>query len=135
MTGLEIAAMVGALALVVLVACAIPVLMQVRRTATTLDRILAQVEVELPTLVDEVRTAAQNVNLLADRAKGGVDQATSFLHAVGKVGDTVQRVGSLVGGPRTSMVGTAMSVLAGVRAASQAVKQRMQAKREEHHGE
>lgn len=135
MTGLEIAAWIAAGALVVAVACLIPALAQVRRTAVVVERVMGQVEAELPGLVDEVRAAAANVNTLADRARGGVDHATSLLHAVGKVGETVSRVGSFVGGPKASMVGNVMSVIAGVRAASAAVKERLQAQRENHHGE
>lgn len=124
MSGIEIAALIGAVAFAVLVAFVVPTLLQVRATTRELTQVLGRLNTELPTLLSELRMTAQNVNLLTEHAKGGVEHATSLLHAVGEVGDTVHQVNSLVRGTSGSMVANLMSMFAGVKAASAVVKER-----------
>lgn len=129
MTAIEIAALIGAVAFAALVAFLVPTLLQLRATTQELAQVLARVNAELPTLLGEVRTMAQNVNALTEQAKGGVEHATSLLHAVGEVGDSVQHVHNLVRGSSGSMVTNLMSVFAGFKAATAVVKERIHSQR------
>ncbi len=129
MTGFEIAALIGAVAFAALVAFLVPTLLQLRTTTQELAQVLARLNMELPTLLGEVRTMVQNVNALTEGAKGGVQHAASLLHAMGEVGDTVHQVHRLVRGSGGSLVGNLMSMFAGVKAASAVVKERMHSQR------
>ncbi len=129
MSGLEIAALIGAVAFAALIAFLVPTLLQLRKTTEELAQVLGKLNAELPTLLGELRTMAQNVNTLTDRAKSGVEHASTLLHAVGDVGDTVMQVNNLVRGSSGSMMGNIMSVIAGFRAASSVVKDRLHSQR------
>ncbi len=124
MTGMEIAALIGAVAFAAFVAFLVPTLLQLRATTQELAQVLARVNADVPPLMAELRTMAQNVNALTERAKGGVEHATSLLHAVGEVGDTVHQVNSLMRGSSGSLLSNLMSMVAGVKAASAVVKER-----------
>ena len=124
MTGMEIAALIAAVAFAALVAFLVPTLLQVRATTQELAGILVRLNTDLPVLVGEIRTTMHNVNRLTDEAKDGVEHATTLLHAMGEVGDTVHQVHSLVRGSGGSMLGNLMSMVAGVKAASAVVKER-----------
>lgn len=124
MTGIEIAALIAAVAFATLVAFLVPTVLQLRATTQELARVLAHVNDDLPTLLSELRTVAHNVNSLTERAKGGVDHATTLLHAVGDVGDSVQHMHSFVRGSSGSMLTNVMSIVAGFKAASAVVKER-----------
>ncbi|GKS58944.1 hypothetical protein YTPLAS18_24710 [Nitrospira sp.] len=124
MAGMEIAALIAAVAFAALVAFLVPTLLQVRATTQELAHMLGRLNTELPVLLAEVRTTIQNVNSLTDEAKNGMGHAAALLHAVGEVGDTVHQVHSLVRGSGGSMLGNLMSMVAGVKAASAVVKER-----------
>ncbi|MFO0733511.1 MAG: hypothetical protein U0361_21620 [Nitrospiraceae bacterium] len=67
---------------------------------------------------------SQNLNDLADQARGGVEHAAVLLHAVGEVGESVQQVHGMVRDPRVA--GQQFGQHGGVaRAAKQVVKERM----------
>ena len=124
MTGMEIAALIAAVAFAALVAFLVPTLLQVRATTQELAHALGRLNTELPAMMGEVRMTMQNVNSLTDGAKEGVQHAAALLHAMGEVGDTVHQVHSLVRGSGGSMLGNLMSMVAGVKAASAVVKER-----------
>ena len=125
MSGMEIAALIAAVAFAALVAFLVPTLLQLRTTTQELAQVLGRLNSDLPTLLDEVRATLKNVNSLTQGAKNGVHHATALLHAVGEVGDTVHQVHTLVRGSGGSMLGNLMSVVAGVKAASAVVKERL----------
>ena len=121
----EIAALLVATAFAVLIGFLVPTLIQLRKTVAESERLLAQMNSELPSLVREMRTMSENINAVADQARNGVEHAAVFLHAVGEVGDTVQQVHETVRGRSGSLLVNVASMLAGLRAASAVVKERM----------
>ena len=121
----EIAAVLVAVAFAVLVGYLVPLLIQVRKTVAESEQLLARMNTELPTLITELRAMSQNLNDLADQARGGVEHAAVLLHAVGEVGESVQQVHGLVRGSGGSLVSNLVSMVAGFRAAKQVVKERL----------
>ena len=72
---------------------------------------------------------AGNVNMLAAQARDGFEHASVLLHAVGEVGETVQQVHGLVRGGGGNVFGRLASMVAGVRAATAVVRERLQRER------
>ena len=121
----EIAALLIATAFAVLVGYLVPTLIQLRKTIAESEQLLTRMSSELPSLVREMRTMTENVNTLVDQARDGVDHAAVFLHAVGEIGDTVQKVNETVRGKSGSLLVNVASMVAGLKAASTIVKERM----------
>ena len=121
----EIAALLIATAFAVLVGYLVPMLIQLKKTIAESEQLLAHMSSELPSLVREMRAMTENVNALADQARDGVEHASVFLHAVGEIGDTVQQVHETVRGRSGSLLVNVASMVAGFKAASAVVKERM----------
>ena len=134
MTIVEIAAIVIAIAFAVLVGYLVPVLIQVRKTVAESEQLLAKMNVDMPPLVADLRSMSQNLNDLADQARGGVEHAAVLLHAVGEVGESVQQVHNVVRGSSGTLLTNVASVVAGFKAATQVVRERMRHEGEHHNG-
>src|SRR6059036_811744 len=130
----EIAALLLATAFVVLVGYLVPTLIQLRKTIAESEQLLTRMSSELPSLVHEMRAMTENVNTLVDQTRDGVDHAAVFLHAVGEIGDTVQQVHKTVRGKSGSLLVNVASMLAGFKAASTIVKERMNKNGGDSHG-
>lgn len=125
MTTVEIAAILVGGAFIVLVGFLVPVLIQVRRTVAESERLLLKMNQEVPALVSELRGMSQNLNDLTAQARGGVEHAAVLLHAVGEVGESVQQVHNVVRGSSGTLLTNVASMVAGFRAATQVVRDRM----------
>ncbi|MFO0706516.1 MAG: DUF948 domain-containing protein [Nitrospira sp.] len=134
MTIVEIAAILVAVAFAVLVGYLVPVLIQVRKTVAESEQLLAKMNADLPPLVDELRAMSQNLNDLADQARGGVEHAAVLLHAVGEVGESVQQVHNVVRGSGGTLLANVASMVAGFKAASHVVRERMRKEGDAHNG-
>ena len=130
----EIAALLLATAFAVLVGYLVPTLIQLRKTIAESEQLLTRMSSELPSLVREMRAMTENVNALVDQARDGVDHAAVFLHAVGEIGDTVQKVNETVRGKSGSLLVNVASMVAGLKAASTIVKERMNKNGGDSHG-
>ena len=126
----ELAALLVAVAFAVLVAYLVSTLIQIRKTAVESERLFSRLNDELPSLFTEIRRLTENLNAAAIEARDGIEHASVLLHAMGEMGETVQQVHSVVRGQGGHVLGRLTSVIAGVKAASSAVKQRF-LKREE----
>lgn len=134
MTIIEVAAMLVAVAFGVLVGFLVPVLIRVRKTVVESEQLLAKMNTDLPPLIGELRAMSQNLNDLTEQARVGVGHASILLHAVGEVGESVQRVHDVVRGSSGSLLTNMASVVAGFKAASQVVKERFREKGGDHNG-
>ena len=130
----EIAALLLATAFAVLVGYLVPTLIQLRKTIAESEQLLTRMSSELPSLVREMRAMTENVNALAEQVRDGVDHAAVFLHAVGEIGDTVQKVNETVRGKSGSLLVNVASMVAGFKAASTIVKERMNKNGGDSHG-
>ncbi len=134
MTIVEIAAIFVAIAFAVLVGYLVPVLIQLRKTMADSEQLLAKMSGDVPALVSELRTMSQNLNDLADQARSGVEHASVLLHAVGEVGESVQQVHNVVRGSSGTLLTNVASVVAGFKAATQVVRDRMKHEGGPHNG-
>lgn len=134
MTIVEIAAILVAVAFAVLVGYLVPVLIQVRKTVAESEQLLSKMNAEVPSLVAELRAMSQNLNDLTDQARGGVEHAAVLLHAVGEVGESVQQVHNVVRGSSGALLTNVASMVAGFKAATQVVRERMKHEGEPHNG-
>lgn len=117
----EIALCVGAGAFVVLVYALVPLLRQLRRPVAESEHLLVHMNAELPSLLKEMRATMENLNALIAQAQGGVEHAAVLLHAVGALGDTVQRVHAMAGGTSRALLVNLASMVAGLKATAGAV--------------
>lgn len=134
MTMIEVAALVVALAFAALVGYLVPLLIQLRKTVAESEQLLAKMNADLPPLVADLRSMSQNLNDLADQARSGVEHAAVLLHAVGEVGESVQQVHNVVRGTSGTLLTNVASVVAGFKAATQVVRERMKHEGEPHNG-
>ncbi len=134
MTIVEIAAILVAITFAVLVGYLVPVLIQLRKTVAESEQLLVKMSAEVPSLVSELRAMSQNVNDLTDQARSAVEHAAVLLHAVGQVGESVQQVHNVVRGSSGSLLTNMASVVAGVKAASHVLRERMKHEGGSHNG-
>ena len=120
----DVAAILVAIAFAVLVGYLVPLLIQIRKMVAESEQLVTKLNVELPTLITELRTMSQNLNDVTEQARGGVEHASVLLHAVGEIGESVNQVHSLVRGSGGSLLTNVASVVAGLRAAKQVVTER-----------
>ena len=125
MTILDIAAMLGAVAVAVVAGYLVPLLIQFRRTVAESEQLLVKMNVEVPLLVAELRAMSQNLNEVTTQARGGVEHAAVLLHAMGELGESVQQVHDVVRGSSGNLVTNAVSLMAGFKAITQVVRARM----------
>ena len=123
---IELAAVIIAVALAVLVSFIVPTVIQVRRTATQAEQLLSQVNAELPGILQEIKQTNENVRAMSDQAREGVGRATVLLHAIGDVGETVNQVHGMVRGQSASLAKNVVKLLSGVRAVLLSIKERAQ---------
>jgi uncharacterized protein YoxC len=134
MTIVEFAAVLIAVAFAVLVGYLIPVLVQIKRTVAESQQLLARMNADMPPLISELHSMSQNLNELANRARDGVEHAAMLLHAVGEVGESVQQVHNVVRGSSGTLLANVASVVAGFKAATRVMRERLRQEGEHHNG-
>jgi len=121
---IDFAAVVVAVAFLVLVGYLVPTVIQLRRAVAQSERLLAQVNNELPRLLKEIRGASENVHALTSQAKESVDRASVLLNAIGEVGDTVHQVHGAVKGKSSAIIMNLVRMFSGMKAAATTIKGR-----------
>src|SRR5207253_10303230 len=114
---IEIAAGLVAVAAVVLVAFLVPVLIRLRKTAEESERLLRQMNEDLPFLLKEATQAAINMNQIVTEVRVGASCARVLGEAIGEIGETINHVHGAVRGGASSLVMNLTSLLTGFRAA------------------
>ncbi len=122
---IEVGVAVIAVAFAVLVGVLVPTLIQIRHTAVDTQRLVAHLDAEVPGLVREVRALTEDLGAMTDQTRHSVEHASRFLHAFGEVGESVHRVHKVMRGTSGSLIANVGSVLAGLRAASAVLKDRI----------
>ena len=107
------------LALVVLVLFLVPVLIQLRRTVEESERLLKNLNYDLPLLIKEATGSAQTFNRVVRDVREATDRAKVLGQAVGSIGDTVNQVHGAIRSGAASLWTNATGLVAGVRAAAQ----------------
>ncbi len=123
---IELAAVIIAVALVVLVGFIVPTVIQVRKTASQAEQLLSQINAQLPGILKEVKQTNENVRAMSDQARAGMGRATVLMHAIGDVGETVNQVHGMIRGQSASLAKNVVKLLGGVRAVLLSIKERAQ---------
>lgn len=134
MTVVEIAALLVALAFAILVGYFVPVLMQLRKAVAESEQLLSKMNTEVMALVAELRVVSQNLNDVTNQARHGVEHAAVLLHAVGEIGESVQHVHNVVRGSGGTLLNNVVSMVAGVKAATHLVRERLRQEGGNHNG-
>ncbi|CUS34316.1 DUF948 domain-containing protein [Candidatus Nitrospira nitrificans] len=134
MTIVEIAALLVAVAFAVLVGYLVPLLMQVRKTVAESEQLLSKMNAEVPALVAELRAMSQNLNDVTNQVREGTEHAAVLLHAMGEVGESVQHVHNIVRGSSGTLLNNVASMVAGFKAATHVVRERMKHEGGTHNG-
>ena len=134
MTIIEIAVLLVAVAFAVLVGYLVPVLMQIRKTVAESEQLLSKMNAEVPGLLAELRSMSQNLNDVTNQAREGVEHAAVLLHAVGEVGESVQHIHNVVRGSSGTLWSNVVSMVAGFKAATKVVRERMKQEGGTHNG-
>ncbi len=121
----DFAAVVIAVAFLVLVGYLVPTVIQLRRTVAQSERLLAQVNSELPGLLKELKGTSENVHAMTTQAKEGVDRASVLMNAIGEVGQTVNQVHGVVRGKSSAVIVSLARVFSGMKAAATTIKDRV----------
>lgn len=132
---LEIAVAVVALAFAVLVGVLVPTLIQLKKTIAESRQLVAHLDAEVPALVKQVRAVTENVGAMAEQARDGMEHASVLFHAVGEVGESVQQVHKAMRTTSGALLVKLASMMAGVKAASTIVKERVHKEAGEHNHE
>lgn len=121
MSGIEIAALIVAVAFAALVGFLVPVLLQAKKAVAEAEQSLVRINTELLPLLNEMRTTMANVNELVEKTRDGVDHASVLLHTAGEIGETLQQVHDMVRGSSGSLMRNVINmVFAGIQAATAA---------------
>jgi uncharacterized protein YoxC len=116
---IEIEVGVIAVAAVVLVGFLVPLLIQLRKTVQESERLLQQLNYDLPLLIKEATGAAQVVNRAASAVREGTERAKVLGQAMGAIGDTVNQLHCALRSGAASVWRNASGLVAGVRAGVQ----------------
>jgi uncharacterized protein YoxC len=88
----------------------------------------------VPALVAELRAMSRNLNDVTNQVREGTEHAAVLLHAVGEVGESVQRVHNVVRGSGGTLLSNVAGLVAGFKALTQVVRKRMKQKGDTHNG-
>lgn len=112
--GVEIAAMIIAICCVVITGFLIPLILQIKRSASKMDAMADEVNRQLPVIMSDFRDVSNNARETTEQVKRSTVRATGLLEALGDFGDSI---GCLAGGFRnkTGAIGPAIAgVVAGL---------------------
>lgn len=130
----EISVLLVAVAFALLATYLVPVLIQLRKTVTMSEQLLAILKRDVPQLLRELRALSHQVNDLTQQVRGGVEHAVVLLYAVGEVGSSVKQVHGVVKGSGDSMVTQVTSVVAGLKAATNVLTARFRSEGGQYNG-
>ncbi|WP_306591132.1 DUF948 domain-containing protein [Geothrix sp. 21YS21S-4] len=84
------------LAIVLLVGAAVPLLLQVRRTAQTFERFLQGAQRDLAQIAGDVHASRVRLDGLSDSLRESIDEVSGFARVLGEAGRTVKDVNGRV---------------------------------------
>ncbi len=125
---LDVAAMVIVVAVLVLTGYLVATLIQVRRVVGQSERLLSAVNDALPAILRDTKRTSENIQIVSARVRESMEEASVFVHAVGDVGNTVNRVHSIFREKGATLLLRLMRVASGVRAVADTIKGRVQTK-------
>lgn len=94
---INIAALIVAVAVVLLVIVLIPLIRELKATAVALREFVVTVETDIQPTMRELHTALADLNVLTAGAAEKVDDIKCFMSAVGETGRGLQTISTVVG--------------------------------------
>lgn len=125
MTGLDIAALVAAVAFAALVGFLIPVLIRLKNTVAESERVIVKLNADLPFILGDLREVTAHVSDMTGQARDGVEHMSQLLHKAGRVGEMIQQANRAVENTSNRLLSNAAGIMAGVRAGLTVVRRRM----------
>lgn len=95
---LNFAAITVAIAMIVLVAILVPLIMELRRTATAVRGFVERMEADLKPTIAELNRTLADVQVLTEGAAEKVEDIKCFMSAVGETGRGLRTISTVVGG-------------------------------------
>ena len=114
---IEIEVGIIALAAIVLLASFVPLLIQLRKAVQESERLLKNLNYDLPNLIKEATGTVQVVNRVASDVREATERAKVLGNAIGAIGDTVNQIHGAIRTKAASLVLNTTGLVAGVRAA------------------
>ena len=131
---IPIAVAVMAVTLVVLAACLIPTLLEMRKTAVATREFLSMAESELKPVVRDLRETLADIKLLTQGAADKVEDVQIFMEAVGDTGRNLRTINTVMG-TVAGLFGSSSVWLTGARVAGRFILERISRKGGKSHGE
>lgn len=105
---LNIAAVIVACSMVVLVFFLIPLILELRRTATTVRETIERMEAEIRPTIAEVNRSLADLRILTDGAAEKVEDIKCFMSAVGETGRGLRTITTVVSGAANALTTSTM---------------------------
>ncbi|AMV71940.1 hypothetical protein JCM30471_04380 [Desulfuromonas carbonis] len=112
----------------VIAAALVPLLLQLKRTASEADALLAELRRELIPTLREFREASERLNRASAQVEAGAGRAGTLLESLGEVGDSIHSVNSFFHRDMARYAGNAAGLWLGIRAASKVILKGLQEK-------
>jgi uncharacterized protein YoxC len=125
---LEITSAVTALTLLVLAFCTIPVLLELKRTATSVRTFTETMDTELKPLMRELRDALADVQVITSATAANADGVNVLLEELGHAGHNIRMINRVIGVASTLVAGSTTWVT-GARVAGKFLADRLMKKR------
>lgn len=95
---INLAAVAVAVAMIVLVMFLVPLIMEMRRTATTLREFIERMEADLTPTIKELNATLADLQILTNGAAEKVEDVQCFMTAVGETGRGLRTISTIVSG-------------------------------------
>jgi len=99
----NIAAVIVAGSMVVLVVVLIPLIMELRRTATTLRETVERMEADIRPTIAEVNRTLEDIQILTNGAAENMESIHCFMSAIGETGRGLRTISTVVSGAASAL--------------------------------
>jgi len=100
---INLAAVAVAVAMIVLVMFLVPLIMEMRRTATTLREFIERMEADLKPTIKELNATLADLQILTNGAAEKVEDVQCFMTAVGETGRGLRTISTIVSGAAAAL--------------------------------
>ncbi|HJV33915.1 DUF948 domain-containing protein [Geomonas sp.] len=121
---LQIMSVVTALTLVVLAFFLVPVLFEVKKTATAVRDVSESMQVELKPLIKELRDTLADIQVVTHATAENADGVNLLLEELGHAGHNIRMINRVIG-IASDVVATSSTWMAGARVAGQYIADRL----------
>jgi uncharacterized protein YoxC len=121
---LQITSAVTAIAIVVLAIYLIPVMSELKKTATALRSVAETMQVELQPLIKELRQTVADVQVVTGATAANVDGVNLLLEELGHAGHNIRMINRVIG-VASQVVATSSAWISGAKVAGQFIADKL----------